>query len=116
MQRVFREAKFCFVPSDDEISHSPIVAELFCRLMESLISVEVAKKGAVARERWEEWLAIDESREEWNVAISRAREVDDWALWSDAKRREYIKNLLSPFTFTEDVLHRFILAVSFPVD
>ncbi len=52
LQRVFREAKFCPIPDDLEISDSPWVARLFCQLMDALIAADVAKNGEEQRERW----------------------------------------------------------------
>ena len=42
MQRVFREAKFCALADDDEISDSPIVNELFKRLLVLMPSTTVS--------------------------------------------------------------------------
>ena len=112
MQRVFREAKFCLEPGDDEISASPIVLDLFGRLMESLIAAEVALEGEVARERWLEWLTMSgENREEWKAAVGRARNARDWHRWDDSERKEYAKTLLSPFVCSADMLQRFVEAV-----
>lgn len=111
MQRVFREAKFCLSPSDDEISASPIVADLFSKLMESLIAAETAIKGESARERWTQWLTIDESREEWGVAIQRAKCIGEWSSWSHNQRVEYAKDLLNPFIVPAELLQRFVESV-----
>jgi len=51
MQRVFREAKFCKLADDDEVSSSPLVNELFGRLLDALISKEVEQEGERARKQ-----------------------------------------------------------------
>jgi hypothetical protein len=45
LQRVFREAKFCTVADDEEISTSPIVAAMFDRVMEVLVETCVETEG-----------------------------------------------------------------------
>lgn len=112
LQRVFREAKFCTEPDDLEISDSPIVAGLFQRLMDALIASEMARDGERARQRWMQWLAIDESRDEWQAAIRRARAEDRWPDFSNDERISYVELLLSPFTLSTDLVDRFIHTVN----
>ena len=112
LQRVFREAKFCTEPDDVEVSDSPVVAKLFERLVATLVAQEVERDGEVARQRWAQWLAIDESRDEWNAAIRRARTDARWATFSIDERVEYVRLLLSPFTLSPEVVDRFVLAVN----
>lgn len=111
MQRVFREAKFSLCPSDDEITGSPIVSKLFARLIEAIVSTEAQMRGDTAKERWVQWLTIDESREEWGIALQRAKSNRDWASWTESKRREYVHDLLSPFIVDDALLTRFIDSV-----
>jgi hypothetical protein len=111
MQRVFREAKFCTEADDDEISDSPIVAELFNRLMEALVEAEVELDGEIGREKWKAWLAIDGSRDEWSAALRRARSNVSWPKWTNEKKSEYVKILLSPFVLSEATRKQFISEV-----
>lgn len=112
LQRVFREAKFCKEPDDIEVSDSPVVAQLFQRLVAILIEKDVERDGEDARLRWAQWLAIDESRDEWDAAVQRANAEARWATFSPDERFEYLKILLSPFTVTQEVVERFVSAVS----
>lgn len=112
LQRVFREAKFSTEPDDIEVSDSPIVAGLFERLMAVLINHEVARDGEAARQRWIEWLTIDESRDEWLAAVRRAKADARWSLFADGERLTYIKVLLSPFTLTPELIQKFVFAVN----
>ncbi len=112
LHRAFREAKFCIEPDDTEVSDSPVVARLFERLMEVLITAEVDREGETARQRWEQWLALDESRDEWAAATSRAKNELAWHDFSDAERREYVTVLLSPFRLSPETMERFISAVT----
>ncbi len=112
LQRVFREAKFCTEPDDVEVSDSPVVAKLFERLIATLVAHEVERGGEDARQRWAQWLAIDESRDEWDAAIRRARSDARWATFLTDERIEYVNLLLSPFTLSPEVVDRFVLAVN----
>jgi hypothetical protein len=112
LQRVFREAKFCTEPDDVEVSDSPVVAKLFERLVTTLVAQEVERDGEDARQRWAKWLAIDESRDEWDAAIRRAKTDVRWATFPIDERSEYVRLLLSPFTLSPNVVDRFVLAVN----
>lgn len=112
LQRVFREAKFCTEPDDVEVSDSPVVAKLFERLIATLVAHEVERDGENARQRWAQWLAIDESRDEWDAAIRRARSDARWVTFLTDERIEYVRLLLSPFTLSPEVVDRFVLAVN----
>ncbi|SMC20875.1 hypothetical protein SAMN02745857_01064 [Andreprevotia lacus DSM 23236] len=112
LQRVFREAKFCFEASDPEISASPIVARLFDRLLDTLIEVDVTRKGDIARKRWADWLSMHPAREEWQVSVRRAAEEHDWDHWSEDERISYARTLLSPFILAQDLIELFIEEVS----
>lgn len=111
LQRVFREAKFCVEPDDVEISDSPIVARMFKRLVDALMAEEVARDGEIARQNWQRWLMIDESRDEWAAAVRRARGDVRWEAFSEEERTNYVSILLSPFVLTSDALARFISEV-----
>lgn len=108
LQRVFREAKFCIEPDDVEVADSPVVARMFERLIEVLVANDVERGGEDARLRWAQWLAIDESRDEWAAAIRRASADARWATFSADERTEYVSLLLSPFTLTPELINRFV--------
>lgn len=81
-------------------------------MVTTLIAEEVARDGEGARKRWEQWLAIDESRDEWEAAIRRAKKDPRWATFSDDERIEYVRLLLSPFSMSSALVDRFVLAVN----
>ncbi|MFI4954841.1 MAG: hypothetical protein ACHP9Y_02900 [Gammaproteobacteria bacterium] len=112
MHRIFREAKFCLEPDDTEISASPIVAKLYLRLMDALISSDAALNGESAQQRWNEWLTISESRAEWRVAIGRAKMEQEWSKWSYQEKSDYVSDLLSPFIITKENIDHFIEVVN----
>jgi hypothetical protein len=112
MQRVFRAAKFCTKTDDKDIAPSPIVAQLFGRLMDALITVQAERDGNEARERWNRWLTMaDTRRDEWRAAVWRAKREKEWADWTDERRKDYAKLLLHPFVVSQSMLDRFTLEV-----
>lgn len=113
MQRIFREAKFCIVADDDEISDSPIVAKLFSRLMTALIEAEVEIDGERARQSWEKWLLMDNPlRSEWSAALLRAQKNIAWHKMNEFEQIEYVKILFSPFVLSVDAIRQFIAEVN----
>ena len=111
MQRVFREAKFCTVPDDDEISDSDIVASMFSRLINVLIEVvvEVEARGESGRADWQAWLKMDNPRRsEWGAARLRAKRKKSWPLMSDMERTEYVRLLFSPFILSQKEIDQFV--------
>ena len=113
LHRVFREAKFCVQPDDVEISPSPIVARLFERVMDAIISADVEEQGEKARAGWERWLNMDdEARDEWSAALLRARSEPDWQKFSETRRREYVTVLFIPFKLSTEKIDRFISQVA----
>ena len=111
MQRIMREAKFCTEPDDDEVSPSPIVAQLFSRLMDTLIEAEVEQDGEEARNSWLRWLNMDSSREEWRAALRRATNEVRGIKMTDEERRTFCEILFCPFKLPPDLLTKFIHAV-----
>lgn len=112
LQRVFREAKFCKLADDDEVSESPLVAELFGRLMTALIEAQVESEGEIARLKWEKWLEMeDSSRDEWLAVRDRAQRNPLWPNWTEGEKRVYVKTLFSPFVLDDKTLETFVSEV-----
>lgn len=109
LQRLFREAKFSTDPDDAELCDSPLVARMFERLMSALVVKDVQTSGEQAKRRWEAWLAIDETRDEWRSAVRSAARDFRWASFSDSERIAQAYLLLSPFTTTPTLVERFIV-------
>lgn len=109
MQRVFREAKFCIEADDEEISDSPIVANLFCRLMDALIETEVLQDGELARSRWEKWLEMTNvERDECRAVRRRINKNANWEKWTEDRKIEHLRVLFSPFIISDDFARHFL--------
>jgi hypothetical protein len=117
LQRVFREAKFCKEADDEEVSASPLVSELFERLMTVLIEAQVRSDGEIAREKWKKWLTMtDSSRDEWLAVRDRARRHPHWLNWTKSERRDYASLLFRPFVLDEKTLEIFVSEVTSTLD
>lgn len=113
LQRVFREAKFCKEADDDEVSASPLVADLFERLMAALIEAQVESEGEVARQKWEKWLVMaDNSRDEWLAVRDRAQRNPHWLSWTESEKRDYASLLFRPFVLDKKMLDLFVSEVT----
>ncbi len=108
LQRVFREAKFCQVADDDELSTSPVVSRLFGLLIAALIEKEREMGGAEAAEKWTRWLAMNNDRDEWFVAVKRAAADVTWLTLNPDEKNDYTRNLFSPFVLSQELLSQFI--------
>ncbi len=108
LHRALLEAKFCDEPNDFDVSASPIIASLHKKLLQSLIKLEVEQKGSSAQDSWNNWLAIDPERREWNVGLQRARDERLWCEWSKEDKKKYILDLLSPFHVDNELAEIFL--------
>ena len=108
LHRVFREAKFCDVANDDEVSTSPIVADLYAKLLAALVEAEVEEFGEPAREKWRRWLQTGPDRDEWRAVLQRIKKCAEWQNWSDEERIDYARLLFSPFLLTSDLENQLI--------
>lgn len=111
LHRALLEAKFCEEPNDLDVSASPIVAMLHKKLLRSLISIEIERKGKTAQDNWDDWLEIGPKRREWKVGLQRARNERLWREWGYKDKQKYIFDLLSPFKVDDNLVGRFISQV-----
>jgi hypothetical protein len=108
IQRVFREAKFCLVADDDEVSPSPRVAVLYEELITALVETDCKENGEQQRTRWQSWLLLSEERDEWRIALQRIKAHSEWRTYGQPQRSVYARTVLSPFQLNDEVLMQFI--------
>ncbi|MEM7281669.1 MAG: hypothetical protein AAF438_08580 [Pseudomonadota bacterium] len=111
LHRALLESKFCPVPNDLDVSGSPIIATLHKKVVSLLIDVEASRRGEEAKLKWKKWLQIDSERREWKAGLERARSQHSWDSWSNAEKKRFSYNLLSPFEVDEKLLRKFISSV-----
>ncbi|PTR35121.1 hypothetical protein C8J98_101384 [Luteibacter sp. OK325] len=59
---------------------------------------------------WDDWLAIDEDRGEWGIALDRAASSSRWLKLDYSEKCQLASSLLSPFHVEEEVLVKFVRA------
>ena len=98
------EAKFNLSPDNEDISGSPLVANLFNDVTSLLLKSE---KG----EEWEKWLQLKNQPDYKKRAILRMKKYNRWQKVSIEKKREIAEDYLSPFKFSEEELKEVIREV-----
>jgi len=109
LQRVLMEARYCEIPSDTAISASPIVADMHRKVLDAIIAANLP--AGLSPSNWEKWLVMDESRREWDIALTRASQYYAWNRSSDEEKRSFALCLFSPFKVSEELLSNFLLRV-----
>lgn len=112
LHKALHEAKFCEEPNDYYISASPIISSIYKRLTDILIKHDIERKGEQEIERWADWLQMDSSRIEWNIALGRAKNEDDWEKWTLEEKEKYIRDLFCPFKINSEYIALFIKDIS----
>jgi hypothetical protein len=106
LHRALMEAKFCEVPNDPAVSGSGLVAALANQVLDGLIHWN---DNATGDPTWIEWRKISAQRVEWQTAVMRASSLN-WQELDPATKVELSCNLLSPFSFDDATLAKFIEA------
>ena len=110
LYRALRMFKFSRNPMDDRIVGSPFLANIANRTVEVLNEMEV-ERGTTERANWAE--PIIPNSEIWQIAVRNAADSNDgyWRNFSPEQKREFAAVLLSPFSFTDDMLANFVVDV-----
>ncbi len=101
LHKALLEAKFHENPDNLYVAGSPIIANIYNRLLDTIQEYEIEKKG---KENWSEWRRIQNQKFYKDRAIRNIIECEKWRTFDNKKKMEIIYNYLSPFTFTEDEL------------
>jgi hypothetical protein len=102
------ESRYCTTPYDSYVSGSPRLADIHRNVVAAIRSANLP--AGLSPDSWDKWLAIDEDRREWRVALDRAANSSRWQELDYSEKCEVATNLLSPFTVDEEVLGKFVEA------
>jgi hypothetical protein len=102
------ESRYCTTPYDSYVSGSPRLADIHRNVVAAIRSANLP--AGLSPDSWDKWLAIDEDRREWRVALDRAANSSRWQKLDYSEKCEIATNLLSPFTVDEEVLGKFVEA------
>lgn len=110
LQRALWVAKFARDPLAPELPGSPFLADVARRVVETLAQMEIERGYPEKADDW--YVTIDPTGEVWQITVEyAARKPDIWRKWSYQEKVEYTKILLSPFTFTDEMVEDFIQQV-----
>ena len=98
------EAKFNLSPDNEDISGSPLVAELYTEVTDLLLNSE-------KRLEWEKWLQLKNRPDYRKRAVLRMKKCNRWANVTLETKREIARIYLSPFKFSETELDEVIKEV-----
>lgn len=102
------ESRYCTTPYDSYVSGSPRLADIHRNVVAAIRSANLP--AGLSPDSWDKWLAIDEDRREWRVALDRAANSSRWQKLDYPEKCGVATNLLSPFTVDEEVLGKFVEA------
>lgn len=105
-----QQVKFSRSPVDDRVIGSPFIASIANRLVETLNELEV-ERGKPEGANWN--VPIVQDSEVWQIAVRNAVDSNEgyWKNFSYEQKREFAVVLLSPFTYTEEMLAIFVTQV-----
>lgn len=109
LHRALMEARYCDVPNDPDVSGSPRLAEIHKKVIAAIYSANLP--GGLSPDSWNDWLAIDDSRREWRVALARAANSPRWRNLDEEGKLSLASSLLSPFSINHEVLTKFVKSV-----
>ncbi|MDE7422749.1 MAG: hypothetical protein K2N51_03520, partial [Lachnospiraceae bacterium] len=95
LQKALLEAKFNLTPNNENISGSPIIAKMLNEIYALLEEKEKEREG---KERWSEWRKIANQMYYLERAIERIIKQEKFNEYEEERKREVIKNYISPFT------------------
>ncbi|MGE7947564.1 hypothetical protein [Lysinibacillus sp. NPDC093688] len=107
LHKALMEAKFHKDPDNFDVAGSPIIAKICNKIVDLLTEYEIEEKG---KDTWSEWRKIENH----NFFKERAVENTQYVAWekfSCEEKESFIRNMFSPFTFTEKDVIDFINTV-----
>jgi hypothetical protein len=106
LHKALMEARYCTTPYDSYISASPRLAVIHRSLVTAIRSANMP--GRLSPESWDQWLAINEDRREWGVALARAVSSSGWERLDYSEKCHRASSLLAPFDVDEALLDKFV--------
>lgn len=101
LHKALLEAKFHTMPDNEEVSGSPIVADLYIQIRELLI-------GSGRGDQWKDWFQLSNRPDRRNQAIVLMRKCKRWNQASPSEKSKIARDFLAPFLFSEEELKNVI--------
>ncbi|MCL4253156.1 MAG: hypothetical protein KJ043_05190 [Anaerolineae bacterium] len=106
LYRALHVARFLADPPVPELLGSPFIAKIAIQVAEALNEWEIAR-GHAEQANWRKEIPIDSSL--WIIVRDNIIKYSQkWDTFSEAQKRDYIQDCLSPFLITDEVMVEFI--------
>ncbi|MBQ8982205.1 MAG: hypothetical protein IJ079_01350 [Lachnospiraceae bacterium] len=103
LHKALLEARFHEGIDNRYLAGSPIIAQIHKRIISSLISMELSRKGS---ESWSEWIKISNRKDYLERAIDNIINLESWD--NDSEKNEIVKTYISPFVATDEEIEEII--------
>lgn len=106
LYRALHVARFLADPPALELLGSPFIAKIAIQVADALNEWEI-ERGHAERANWRKEIPIDSSL--WIIARDNIiKHSQKWDTFSEAQKRDYIRDCLSPFLITDETMTEFI--------
>ena len=103
LHKALLEARFHEGLENGYLAGSPIVAEIHSRIIKTMISMEINKKG---NESWSEWIKISNRKDYLEKAVKNIIKFEIWD--KDTNKYQIVKTYISPFVATDSEIDEII--------
>ena len=107
LHKALLEARFHEGLNNKYLAGSPIVADIHNRIIKSLITMEINRRG---KEEWTEWLKINNRKDYLDRAIENIIRFEAWD--KETNKSETVKTYISPFVATDKEIEDIIECVN----
>jgi hypothetical protein len=110
LQKVLFEAKFAKVPEVDELLASPLVGDMWLRVIRELQHIQPKNGIPDAAVGWENWLRekIKVGGREWSIALNRTKKDFLTPGWDLEKKKQFATEIFRPFILSDEHLYEFV--------
>jgi hypothetical protein len=112
MHLMMMEAKFHDNPNNVTLQGSHRVADLAENIIYALMAAEAQGEIPGDPPNWQHWRAFSENHREYTWVINKLKTDKFWQLLNEAQSLQYVKDLISPFSATNEQLAAVILEAS----
>lgn len=104
LHKALLEAKFHTTPDNEEVSGSPIVANLYIKVRDLLMESDKDSQ-------WKEWFQLSNRLDRRKQAIILMKKCKRWNKATSDEKNKIASNFLAPFLFNEEELKSVIAEV-----
>ncbi|MBE5932677.1 MAG: hypothetical protein E7263_04570 [Lachnospiraceae bacterium] len=103
LHKALLEAKFHLNPDNELVPLSPIIAKISNQIYDILTEYNKDKgKGSL---EWNDWRKLENQEFYKNRALNNSKYINEWNNLSFKDKQIYVKNLISPFSATDEEIN-----------